>query len=411
MEPELSIIQSQGQFLQQAEKRGAGITVHLNDSEFQSTIKINWNFSSVTFTNCVFKRQVTIESPSIRNEELPHEFNFRDCTFEKELDISEATFHGKVYFHQCHFNEINAEGSKFNRLVDFWQSTFHQPVIFYKTNFLDTTDFSACVFEENTLFSYTLIEKVIIFRSTRFLKGLDLSTAIITGQLNLFNTRIIKFKTLNVRKQLARVLPQRERQLQFEQCYENAISEEALIPIENQLETYRIMKKQYQDDGSVSFMPLKGRERNTLQKLHWQRLNPCISLEPKFKDTINNNWIDFWKWVRIGLGLFILLLNRVSNSHGQSYLIGTLFTTCISLLFFNLSLLGLEDYTYQCWSCWEWNWDLSAYYFQFLLPTHRPDYINPLGTPEPGYYAADFAGRVFVSYGIYQTVQAFRKYK
>lgn len=48
-------------------------------------------------------------------------------------------------------------------------------------------------------------------------------------------------------------------------------------------------------------------------------------------------------------------------------------------------------------------------YFIFLLSTHRFNefsYIEPTGLS----YFIDVIARVFISYGIYQTIQAFRKF-
>lgn len=69
---------------------------------------------------------------------------------------------------------------------------------------------------------------------------------------------------------------------------------------------------------------------------------------------------------------------------------------------------------------WQWclTWTEFDYYVQSILPTHSFNYLTDGDNEdmvkhelEKGYYAIDFLGRIFVGYGIYQTIQAFRKYK
>jgi hypothetical protein len=50
------------------------------------------------------------------------------------------------------------------------------------------------------------------------------------------------------------------------------------------------------------------------------------------------------------------------------------------------------------------------YFLEFLNPTHKFDYIQEDGLTTR-FYLFDFIGRIFVGYGIYQFIQAFRKYK
>ncbi len=45
-----------------------------------------------------------------------------------------------------------------------------------------------------------------------------------------------------------------------------------------------------------------------------------------------------------------------------------------------------------------------------MTPTHKIEYLEN-EKPKTFFYTWDFFGRAFVSYGIFQTIQAFRKFK
>ncbi len=77
--------------------------------------------------------------------------------------------------------------------------------------------------------------------------------------------------------------------------------------------------------------------------------------------------------------------------------------------FFYCSLLTIKGFDYTNFD-WEVCKSYFSYYFDFMNPTHKIDYLDAK-SPGAWSYLWDFCGRVFVSYGIYQTVQAFRKYK
>ena len=50
------------------------------------------------------------------------------------------------------------------------------------------------------------------------------------------------------------------------------------------------------------------------------------------------------------------------------------------------------------------------YYFTFLTPTHKISFMDA-EKPKTFFYVWNFIGRIFISYGIFQTIQAFRKFK
>lgn len=106
-----------------------------------------------------------------------------------------------------------------------------------------------------------------------------------------------------------------------------------------------------------------------------------------------------------------LFLNWSSNNHGQSYIRAFLFIIAVGWLFFYCSILVTEKFYFTTDIS---NWAFSngfKLFIEFLNPIHKFDYIENTELSSAWFYFFDFLGKTFVGYGIYQFIQAFRKYK
>lgn len=320
---------------------------------------------------------------------------FRDCEFFGDLDISGASytlnttfentiFHGlvnfsdctfkKVRFHNCEFHgEVNFENTKFTELCDFWKAKFFKQVIFLKTDFLATTVFSSVIFNENALFTYSRLKEQIIFRGTVFKKGLDLSLTILEGELQTYDMRL-NFETYKAQKVA-------------EEDYEVSVTETGDIPYRNKVETYRILKYAAFSRQDI----VSGYEYSKYETL-------------AYSDTLG-----FWKWAE----KINVWLNSKSNLHGTSWTRGILFTTLVGLIFFQFTLLfygATFSLDYDNVSA------ATKFFMYYLNVAHKPDFIDEAYGKDTSssrslYYVFDFLGRIFISYGIYQTAAAFRKHR
>jgi|GEM_PF-3852398 len=110
----------------------------------------------------------------------------------------------------------------------------------------------------------------------------------------------------------------------------------------------------------------------------------------------------------------LLFLNRISNNHGTDWLRGLCFTGCISILLYTFYLLLLPSRFFEWgWNGWDSFWQVSnnvmIYYFEFIAIFRDFTFIEG-GNPNWLSYIIDFFSRIAIGYGIYQTVQAFRKF-
>ncbi|QNJ97028.1 pentapeptide repeat-containing protein [Constantimarinum furrinae] len=327
------------------------------------------------FLNCRFTKTVTFKSSHIN-------FYFLNCTFH-DINANDKEFIGKVRFRECEFkSEVLLDNASFRELVDFWHSKFYKKTIFHKVDFDKTVVFSGSTFYENVLFTYTLFAKLGIFRGTVCKKGYDISLAILEGNLSMFDFELKDFDVV--------MGPLEEME------YESLVHDKGDIPIKNKRETFRILKNIFEKNS------------DHIISLYYRRLE-LSTYDVLLKDKINQK---IKPWTN-RLNRAILWLNYNSNIHGTSFFRGLIFTGCIGWLFFYFSLIATSDYYMTFNPC---NWSLKAltdslkYYFISISPVHKHTYMDELG-PTWSFYLADFMGRIFVSYGIYQTVQAFRKFR
>lgn len=330
--------------------------------------KLNYT-RNITFSNCTFNKKVFI-----RGYEGIITFS-NGCVFNEEITAENAVLKGKIRFRQCHFKcLVNFRNTTFNELADFWRCVFYKKTIFYKTDFNNIVVFSAVTFKENVLFTYSLIAKLLLLRGAKVEKGFDLSLAIISGKLGLFDFRLSNYNT---------------QVINTEEEYEKAVSKEGDIPIKNKRETFRIIKDNLESQKNLAeSLEFKTLEKQTLLNELWSDLSFS-----KFFDVIN------------------LGLNWLSNKNGSSYGRAFIFTLCAGWLWFYISLISTETYFIES-NFKEWEFQNGVRQFiEFLNPIHKVDYLGSEVVLSTWFYVWDFIGKAFVGYGIYQFIQAFRKYK
>lgn len=104
---------------------------------------------------------------------------------------------------------------------------------------------------------------------------------------------------------------------------------------------------------------------------------------------------------------FNLFLNRWSNYYGTNWLLATVMTLSIVWFFFSAYCWAIG---YRFGNDWNKFWLLFSHSFEFLNPIRRhptfieEDKVTPLAR------IIDYVGRIFISYMVYQTIQAFRKF-
>jgi len=113
------------------------------------------------------------------------------------------------------------------------------------------------------------------------------------------------------------------------------------------------------------------------------------------------------KELKFGFNWFTLCLNQVSNNHGISWQKGVAFTIILSTVFFILYNFSLIS-PFFCWDTLLLNRNLVFdKYIEFLASFPKLSIVKQETTLST---IVIILSKVFISYGIYQTIVAFRKY-
>lgn len=316
----------------------------------------------LTFSNCIFKKRFEFKIS------LAEYIQFKNCTFESECDLSAITFSESVSFHNCTFkHELYLVHTTFSKNFIIDNSIFDGNINLDNTSINSYLSITNSVFNNNLLFINTVVNGLLILRNLELKKGLDLSLGVF-NKMNLFSLDVKNFEssTNNNQKEYLKIVRE----------------DEKLIPSLNKLETFRIIRKYFESNGSIE-------KSNKYFKIEQEILHQ--------KDISHDN-----KENKV-----ILFFNKWSNRFNESVLSGILFTIFIGFIFYFLTLLTTEQFT---WNFKEIDCNFSFInYIKFLNPTHNIENLNL--DLNAGSYILDFLGRIFVGYGIYQTIAAFRRFK
>jgi hypothetical protein len=119
---------------------------------------------------------------------------------------------------------------------------------------------------------------------------------------------------------------------------------------------------------------------------------------------------------KIGFTKISLWLNKLSNDFGRSWQKGLMFSICSGIIFFYLLVVSSKEYKIA----FPINFDgrLFPAFLRFMNPLRffELEAIFKFNQDKPFLslvgrsYLFDFLGRIFVAYGFYQTIQAFRRF-
>ncbi len=340
-------------------------SINFDNLEFLGDVELNHNLD-LNFDNSIFQNDLTISSSHSFEKIL----QFSNCSF-NEFRIKHATFNSQLYFSDCEF---------FGKFI-VSDSNFNEPFFLSKI-----------MFKKNVLFPFSNFKNICSFKQVQFVRGLDISSTRFLGGFDFSNCELVDFDAISIIGQT-----------NMETIID--VIEEGLIPRENKRGTFRLLKQKFRND------------HNRIEELNYEYLEKRTFLEEVTEKLFSNRYsASKFNKNRVQLlgDFFILKLNKWSNEYKTSLFSGIKFTLIVSILFFYLSMLATERYSFD-WSIDVYWDDIFKNFFAFFNPVHKPNYLGPEFTQNYnlslGFYIFDFLGRIFVGYGIYQTIQAFRKYR
>ena len=287
------------------------------------------------------------------------ELTLYNIIFRDEFVLSGCRIDSKVMLSKCHFEKNAIFGSVYNKGWWCGSLTFHKHVNFIGAIFKDRFEAHDLNVNGRIHFTQATFESIYLTTS-RFLDFVSFREA----KINFFFLQDISF--------------------------EDAVSLESTTVNSGSREAMRFLKDQAQKNN------------NKIEALDFYQ-KEMLALQEDLKAQ-NGNKAE----------RFILYLNKISNNHGVSWLRAILFTLITAAVFFSIFVLLLEKpyYSYE-WRGLDEFISLHAitfrYFVDFINPTHKMTFMDQY-SPNGWSFIFDFIGRVFVGYGIYQTLSSFRKY-
>lgn len=332
----------------------------------------------VKFENCYFSEAVTFQK-TIFNEKVSF------TNFYQNVSFKSAEFNSLVSFPEIFQNEIDLSFSKFKEDLNLSNRRFDQELHINNSTFLGSLNFKNTTFKKKVNAWNLTVNSDFTCKWANFREKLNLTDSFISkGKTDFFGTNFennayfynTNFKRIDLK---------------------NSVIEKSVYFLGSKIkksnrETNRIIKNHF----------VKQNNRIESLKFHQKEMSSYIG--ELLADSFNNiKKIRVWKFLKNIGDLTILILNFLSNGFGLWWFMGIIFTLTTTLIVFDYYLQSLNliiDYNkIEYWKS----------YVQFILPTHKFDFMNITQLPDES-YIIDYLGRIVSAFGIYQTVQAFRKF-
>ncbi|HWJ28836.1 MAG TPA: hypothetical protein VNS32_19985 [Flavisolibacter sp.] len=280
---------------------------------------------------------------------------FDGCIFTNDMGRTNQNFCDINFSSDAYFN-----GAEFSDQAFFNGSNFYGLAIFSNNNLKATPhfDFSGAIFQKRTVFDGSRYSQLVLKHSE-------------------FHD-LVSFKDIKVDKLII-----------SKALFAQGADFLGARVTSGDRETFRIIKNEFlKINNQVEALQFKAKE--------------MIAYEDELKNA--KNWGDY----------ALVSLNKLSNKHGLSWTRGLFFTTLVALLFYLFYLWTLKSLPFQfgwknCESFSQASGMTIKYFIRFLIITHDIDFMAEFG-PTAASFIVDFIAKIFIGYGIYQTVQAFRKH-
>lgn len=399
-----------------------GTTIH-KQVGFDS---VNFN-ASVNCVNAKFKGQVNFGDWNKRGTKtlFKETADFNGAHFYDYLDFENVDFYGKAIFAHCHF-----DGDTFFNTIFYNQSVFYRS-IFAKTisvtsKFCDKSYFDFAQFKDDTFFhsiecshklsfkcstiskNFTISpkqiggdEKVTINGDLSF-TGLILKETAILGVFDINLTTEKRKNTLTFRGAILQGVINIQR-VYFEKItFSEAVTsghfhfDKLNVESVEDKETARFMKFCFiNDNNTVLSLPYKVKEMSLYEDELETDIFSSIKCS-KFKP----------KELRIG-ELLLLKLNKLSNKYGSSWTRGIVFTISVWIMFFSLFIMAKDGIgSTFIWLDPIYLKQAISYFWLF----NGMEGLDELSSTSWLEIIPFLLGKIFIGYGIYQTISAFRKY-
>ncbi len=397
--------------------------VNFSNSSFNKKLSfISSNFNHATyFLNSTFNEYVNFFKATFNNYAV-----FHHSSFNKKVDFQSIAFNGYINFGATTFyQEVDFSWSIFNEKVDFSWSMFNEKVSFENTNFYQEVDFSRATFNKEVDFlhttfnAYTIFTDINIRKNSEHKVNMNFDNIVLTNSSHIFfdginyNYQTKKFnEKLNISriKIINTVIKGR---LEFNNAKIDKIDFKGSDIIGGGVVNRVNIKSKLANWETASFLKHEAIVRdNVIEALEYKAIEKQLYTKKLLER--QNKSIQEWG------ECFSLWISKISNNHGQDWIKAVRFVVGSWILFFIsfYNIVMFSDLIFN--KCYFLNIDtfllgISTYFnpanYDILAEYLKADYQNLwvilLKITAIVIY---ILGKIAIGYGIYEIVQAFRKF-
>lgn len=399
----------------------------------------NWwreDYGKFDFEQCIFNFKIIQwvrffdSEVYFNNATFNEEVTFKGLKFKKNVDFGGCRFLKKVDFSNCVFEE-EFNPSSFESTVNFSHSVFKEDVMFCGKHFDGFTDFSCTRFEKGLDFKDSVFEDELKFHDAilngdSFFEGVEFKKKV--NSWNLTCNKSISFKWANFREKAnfsdMNVNSGKtnfhganfEKNAYFYNSDLNklvltkSVIEKGVYFLDSKIEkanreTWRIIKNEFiKQNNKIESLNYHALEMKEYEK-------ELFGIKKKLKYSLFRFIRDFYLVFTKGdrTNKFVIFINRITNGFNLYPFRGISFTL-IATLFFYLSFIYVVQFEKEYELIYSIEY-VGVNFKQILQFLNITDWkYSPFGWDYDWGYGVLFFGRIVVGFGLYQTIQAFRKY-
>ncbi|MFV0598327.1 MAG: hypothetical protein ACK5M0_01175 [Bacteroidales bacterium] len=373
--------------------------VDFSNNKFNKNLNITADFRELFLHNSIFNDILNIRESNIGKIDLS------SCYFNKKLNIKESDL-GEINFSNSHFNDtakitLNSYNDNFN--LDYSFSIFNSLFIIDSDSGKEKGDIinlkKEISFERSLISQDALILIRNVNSEDKEYKGtIDFNAANVLGTISL---QSIKVEKIDLKDSTI------TGNINFEDVDFKEGNRKTYLKVKNEL---------LKQNNKIDSLEYKSKELNHYLKE--------IDVKSKFYNNLyNSNKKSDWILGVIMLPLLLfkalckkqsrevilLYINKLSNSFGQSWVRGVFFTLFIWIFYFCLyKIMGC--YTFDIKYLNETLGEALSYFWLFGGLNELKDIKTMKFNISLLEVVPYILGKIFIAFGIYQTIAAFRKY-
>jgi uncharacterized protein YjbI with pentapeptide repeats len=388
----------------------------------QCTFNFELHFYNREFNEVVFFKNSTF------NESV----NFHYCKFHKNADFDGCNFKDLVNFRGAKFNEEFYIPTNFKGVVDFSYATFNSHMVFFHTFFNKDLKLNNAKFMEGADFRSTVFNEKFIFHDTEVFKNITFQDSDFNGKVDSWNLTCygdLNFKWTNFRNKVNLSETKVEngstnfQGANFEKnayFYDSIFSDldlthsvidKGIFFLNSKIhyakrETWRIIKHEFvKSNNRIESIQYHSLELNELEK----ELFDSDNYKKYFVIRFFGDLISIIKNKNNRTDKFILFSNRISNEYNMKPFKGILFTFTSAIILYILLIYSIK---LETGIILNYSFEYLSFNFKQILELMNITNWNyhPIEVNFNWSYGVIFLSRVIIGFGLYQTIQAFRRF-